>query len=220
MILALVIKAAIIISVTGKELVTISDEALSLVFFYYFFLEIFPLSVVLLFYKVDMENVDEKGSIDEVDQMESIPLDPANNRIKNKTKKASRSPISNIKMNTSAPSDMVDAIIARLSTGETISDDISRSSDDGTESIISIGSGIDYRNKGLRSNILTSQGNRYRELGGSRLFDQKKFSNSRDSRDGQSPSVSIANNLQSSNSSIDDEYNKILKEKAKKLPDI
>ena len=219
MILALVIKAAIIISVTGKELVTISDEALSLVFFYYFFLEIFPLSVVLLFYKVDMENVDEKGSIDEVDQMESIPLDPANNRIKNKSKKATRSPISNINSKTTAPIDMVDAIIARLSTGETISDDISRSSDDGTESIISVGSGIDYRNKGLRSTILTSQGNRYRELAGSKLFEKNKLNSSRDSRD-QSSSVSIANNLQSSNSSIDDEYNKILQQKAKKIPDI
>ena len=221
MILALIIKAAIIISVTGKELITTSNEALSLVFFYYFFLEIFPLSVVLLFYKVDMDQYggDTKicsSSIDEIDQMESIPLDPKNKSTTKtttvKSKAKSRSPISNMNMNTAASGSMVDAIIARLSTGDTISDDTSRSSDDGTESMIS---GVEYR-KGLRSNILTANGNRFRDIS----TGKSKLGSSRDSRDGHQSNVSIANNLQSSNSSVDDEFNKFLKEKAGKLPEI
>jgi len=226
MILALVIKAAIIITVTGKELITTSDEALSLVFLYYFFLEIFPLSVVLLFYKVDM---DQHGkvteTIDEGDQMESIPLDPANNKNKNvkdqKTKNV-RSPISNVNVNTTASGSMVDAIIARLSTGETISTG-ETTSNDGTESMISIGSGVEYR-KGLRSNILASQ-NRYSK--GKDVFERNRLNNSRDSRDGvgqqnnfQASSSMAIQSSSSSFSSVDEEYNKFLKEKANKLPEI
>lgn len=53
MISALVIKAAILISVTGLALPTVTDGAISLVFFYYFFLELFPIFVVLIFYRVE-----------------------------------------------------------------------------------------------------------------------------------------------------------------------
>jgi hypothetical protein len=117
---------------------------------------------------------------------------------------------------------MVDAIIARLSTGETISTG-ETTSNDGTESMISIGSGVEYR-KGLRSNILSSQ-NRYSK--GKDVFERNRLNNSRDSRDGvgqqnnfQASSSMAIQSSSSSFSSVDEEYNKFLKEKANKLPEI
>jgi len=64
-IIALIAKASILIAVTGENLPTVSDEALSLLFLYYFFLELFPTAVVLVFYRVEsreeIEDSDERS---------------------------------------------------------------------------------------------------------------------------------------------------------------
>lgn len=61
-IIALIAKASILIAVTGENLPTISAEALSLLFLYYFFLELFPTAVVLVFYRVESRGEDGDDS--------------------------------------------------------------------------------------------------------------------------------------------------------------
>jgi len=77
-IVALITKASILIAVTGENLPTISDEGLSLLFFYYFFLELFPIAVVLVFYRVESRGEDllddEDKSVSSGDACETEPL--------------------------------------------------------------------------------------------------------------------------------------------------
>jgi len=80
-IMALVIKAAILIYITGMSIPTTSDEALSLVFLYYFFLELFPLAVVLIFYRIETPELGEKGEGGaDYDDPESHEAEPLNRR--------------------------------------------------------------------------------------------------------------------------------------------
>jgi Protein of unknown function (DUF1084) len=104
---ALIIKASIVIYLTGQTIPTTSNAALACVFLYYFFLELFPLVTVLIFYRIETPEAEEAG---DDDKAETTPLIDS---------KASRT-VSPIRMlpkysNNSAPTDVVEKIIARLS---------------------------------------------------------------------------------------------------------
>lgn len=108
---ALIIKACILIYYTGKSIETTSDGALSSVFFYYFFLELVPIFIVLIYYRVQPQDYDfDDGEDYENDVSESTPLDPSATR----TPRTS-SPIRHTftkYVDYSAPKSMVDKVLA------------------------------------------------------------------------------------------------------------
>ena len=153
-ILALLLKSVILIFITGKSVVTEGDAAVVGVFLYYFVLELFPLFVILLFYRVEgsgdsdefyisQSSFDEDGGDGKggrfssvVGENDALLFASASSQISRSTagsgdmpggggsasKKLKRtvSPIRTMpryEKNLSAPSEVVNQIIARLSWG-------------------------------------------------------------------------------------------------------
>lgn len=107
-IFALILKASIIIYLNGKKVETVSLLMLSLVILFYFFTEIFPMIIILIFYRVESNG--SKGN-DEDSTEENI-----------NDSNSTRRPVSTIRsVGMRTQPEVIDAIILRLSleTGHT-----------------------------------------------------------------------------------------------------
>ena len=115
---ALLAQAVILIIITGKVLFTTSAAELSAVFFYFFLLELLPIGVILIYYRVeDAEEIEEEHDGSEVASL----LFPTPSSERNNSPRIMQSPIlrSLPKYHPqSAPNSVVDAVIARLSDNE------------------------------------------------------------------------------------------------------
>jgi hypothetical protein len=109
-IVALLIKACILIYLTGNQIDTTSVLVLVAMFFYYFCLELFPLATVLAFYQVEPN---PNGGVDGSNPSELQPLDPSNSSSNQST--PSRIWSSLTQSSKPENSNTVDAMIARLS---------------------------------------------------------------------------------------------------------
>ena len=136
-ILALVVKAVVLITITGKSVKTESPASLVAVFLYYFLLELLPLCIILLFYRVESgahsdessSKPDESGAYDEsnglMSQKSAASMASRGSRgssdegpVKSSNKRNGPSPIRTMPRydkSFSAPADVVNQIIARLS---------------------------------------------------------------------------------------------------------
>ena len=135
-ILALVVKAGVLITITGRSVRTESPTSLVAVFLYYAVLELFPLLIVLLFYRVESgTRGDESSKLDRgpYDESDGLIMHSAASVVsrtsrgsgdegggsKTPSKRATGpSPIRTLPRydkDFSAPADVVNQIIARLS---------------------------------------------------------------------------------------------------------
>ena len=137
---ALIFKAGILIYLNGRKIETVSTIMLVSVYFYYFFAELFPVCVILTFYRVELlirvNDHDKDHTISNIQQQNKYishininnqtSSDANNNNVHGSNKKISGSvgtkrtlrsvsPIHLITNHNSSNPDIVDAIIARLS---------------------------------------------------------------------------------------------------------
>lgn len=111
-IIALLIKACILIYLTGNEISTTSVLVLVAMFFYYFCLELFPLATVLAFYYVE-PNADEDPESNNPSELQ--PLDPSSSNSNQSTPSRIWSSLTQSYGSKPENSNAVDAMIARLS---------------------------------------------------------------------------------------------------------
>lgn len=121
---ALIVKACILFSVSGRSIPTVTAKSIISVFLYYFGLEIVPVSATLLFYRVEPLNntaADCDDDVSNVDPMEFMPItsgsctaDETRNKYMTSSPKPQVSNLSNYK-ELSAPIDLVNSVIAGLS---------------------------------------------------------------------------------------------------------
>jgi hypothetical protein len=149
-IIALALKASASIYMNGRTVPTNNAMSLVLVYFYFFFCEIFPICVILIFYRVDSNNSDDSEEKDN-GMYSSVERHAADF--------ASRTPRTSSPMKmpgTGSQPDVVEAIIARLSleTGFYAADDHKQINESDT-----------WANSGERDGLLPARGSsRYQNL--------------------------------------------------------
>ena len=122
-IIALILKGSMTMYMSNKSMATDTVKSLFFVFFYFFFCEILPICIILVFYKVDSWN---RGN-------SRVHGDDANyNTLEsNATDYSARSPrtVSPMRSSTETQPEVVDAIIARLSQESGTFDECSNTND-------------------------------------------------------------------------------------------
>jgi Protein of unknown function (DUF1084) len=117
---ALILKAGVLIYLNGREIETVSIPMLVSVYFYYFFCELFPMCIILMFYRVEPLSTVDTGSDD--GEVEKMPISGAggggavvNSQSKKKPSRTLRSKSPMRAAGRASNPEVVDAIIARLS---------------------------------------------------------------------------------------------------------